>query len=125
LLSLGLDFLVDDEYEPCEEDLLLGAGFEPKFCSGLLLTLFTSFSGLEKAASSIFLLVLAYLFDLEEGRVKSSVFVLDEDRLEGLERSFPLRLEVCPLADGRVPLLLSWRLIRLSPKFEDPADEDS
>jgi len=98
---------VDDEYEPFEDDLLLAEGFAPEFCSGLLLALFTPLSTLEKAASSIFLLVLGDLLDLKEGLVKSSVFVVDEDRSELLDISFLLRREVSPLADGRVPLLLS------------------
>ena len=91
---------------------------EPEFFEVLILGRLTPLFGLENAASSI-LLSLEALLNLEEGLDTLSVFNLEDDFLEAVEAPFLLRLEVCPLAKGREPLLVSCRLVRLSPKFED------
>ncbi len=82
-----------DEYELLEDGLSF-AGFTLEFSAGLLLTRLTAFPELEKAASSILLLVLEGLFDPGEGLLKSSDFSLEDDDREGLESTFLLRLDV-------------------------------
>ena len=52
---------------------------EPEFFEVLILGRLTPLFGLENAASSILLLVLGDRLDLDEGLVKLSAFVLDED----------------------------------------------
>ena len=52
------------------------------------------------------LLVLDGLLDAEEGGFKLSVFNLEDDCLVGSVERFLLRFDVCPLAKGRVPLLV-------------------
>ena len=106
-MSLGLDFLVDDEYELLEDDLSLD-GFTTGSEADFLLDLLTPLLTFEKAASSIFLLVLVDLLDLEEDLlVELSVFDLKKDCSEGSEETVLLRLADCPLAEGRLPLLVS------------------
>ena len=60
----------------------------------LLVALLSRFSGLEKAASSILLLVLEGLLDPGDGLFALSEFNLEDDALEGLGGPFLLRLDV-------------------------------
>ena len=53
--------------------------FAPEFFALLLVARLTPFSALEKAASSIFLLVLEDLLDPGEGLVELSEFSLEDD----------------------------------------------
>ena len=69
---------MDEEYELFEDGLSF-TGFEPEFFAGLLLARLETFSELEKAASSILLLVLEGLLDLVEGLVALSEFSLGDD----------------------------------------------
>ena len=72
---------------------------------GLLLDLLILLSELEKAASSISLF--ERLLDPDPVLFKLSLFNLEDDCRGGLEELFILRLDVWPLAEGRVPRLLS------------------
>ena len=76
MLSLGLDFLVEEEYELLEDDLRL-PGLSPGFFPGLLLGRLTTLSALEKAASSMLLLVLEGLLEAGEGLVALLEFNLN------------------------------------------------
>ena len=68
--------------------------FVPEFFAGPLLDLLTPFSVLEKAASSILLLVLEVLVDPGAGLFALSKFNLEDDGWEGLGAPFLLRLDV-------------------------------
>ena len=83
MLSLGLDFLVDEEYELLEDDLRL-PGLSPGFFTGLLLGRLTTLSALEKAASSILFLFLEGLIDREDdlSDLEDGLLRLSESSLE-------------------------------------------
>ena len=76
-----------------EDDLLL-AGFMEELFSDLLFVLLSPFLALEKAASSIFFLVLEVLVDPEDLLGALSEFSPVEDSWEESEVTFLLRLDL-------------------------------
>ncbi len=76
-----------------EDDLEL-AGFVEELISDLLFTRLSPFLTLEKAASSIFLLVLEVLLDPEGRLIELSEFSSLADACEGSVATFLLRLDL-------------------------------